>query len=259
MSELTTEDLIRRCTCGHNYADHATQFLKKECFHQFLDGSYCPCDKFTQAIFFCQQCQDNHGICGPCMETRLKRLQADSLQQDKVYAEILERASTFGPLAICVCRHAKYRHTAGEHSYGCFDCPCEFFAGGMVDQGTVPVEDIDPKLPVVDSTFSTGAEKARTEKLRTGISQIPYVGLKDMGDVFAEGEAKYGRDNWKTAVNDQTWQAERLEHALTHFHLWVDGDRSAAHLAKVAWFCVIKLWLEAEEAKLKQLNQAGAE
>lgn len=57
------------------------------------------------------------------------------------------------------------------------------------------------------------------------------------GEEFALGV----RDN---GVGDKAYQEERLEHAMLHLLKWKEGDRSEAHLAKVAWFCVTQLELE---------------
>jgi len=85
--------------------------------------------------------------------------------------------------------------------------------------------------------------KAKTDKVSTGLALIPFHSLFALGKIFVEG-LRYGRDNWKKGVGDKEYQEERLEHALTHLSLWKEGDRSEAHLAKVAWFCFTQLELE---------------
>jgi hypothetical protein len=85
--------------------------------------------------------------------------------------------------------------------------------------------------------------KAGTDKVGTGLVLIPWHSILAIGKIFIEG-LRYGKDNWKKGVNDKEYQEERLEHALTHFALCKEGDRSEAHLAKVAWFCVTQLELE---------------
>lgn len=92
-------------------------------------------------------------------------------------------------------------------------------------------------------------EKAKTEKVSTGMALIPWHSILAIGKIFVEG-LRYGKNNWKKGVGDKEYQEERLEHALTHFALWKEGDRSEAHLAKVAWFCVTQLELE----RLEQLQ-----
>ena len=85
----------------------------------------------------------------------------------------------------------------------------------------------------------------KSEKVSPGIDQIPFEGIEAIGSIFAEGELKYGRDNWKILGDDPSgYEQERSRHALRHLFLWVGGDRSENHLAKVAWFCVTQLWRE---------------
>jgi hypothetical protein len=91
--------------------------------------------------------------------------------------------------------------------------------------------------------------KAKTDKVSTGMALIPWHSILAIGKIFVEG-LRYSKDNWKKGVGDKDYQEERLEHALTHFALWKEGDRSEAHLAKVAWFCVTQLELE----RLEQLQ-----
>ena len=88
---------------------------------------------------------------------------------------------------------------------------------------------------------------AKTDKVNTGLTLIPWYSILAIGKIFVEG-LRYGKNNWKNGVGDKDYQEERLEHALTHFALWKEGDRSEAHLAKVAWFCVTQLELERLEA-----------
>jgi len=85
--------------------------------------------------------------------------------------------------------------------------------------------------------------KAATDKVGTGLTLIPWYSILAIGAIFIEG-LRYGRDNWKKGVNDKPYQEERLEHAMLHLLKWKEGDRSEAHLAKVAWFCVTQLELE---------------
>lgn len=85
--------------------------------------------------------------------------------------------------------------------------------------------------------------KAKTDKVGTGLLLIPLYSLLDIGKIFIEG-LRYGKDNWKKGVNDKEYQEERLEHAFLHLIKYKEGDRSEAHLAKVAWFCVTQLELE---------------
>lgn len=92
---------------------------------------------------------------------------------------------------------------------------------------------------------------AKTEYLGTSASQVPYEALYQLGLIFREGMAKYGRDNWKKGVGDKGYQEERREHAIRHLILAANGDTSENHIAKVGWYAVTQLWIEAEERRLK--------
>lgn len=110
---------------------------------------------------------------------------------------------------------------------------------------------------ICQSKFCTNEEhikiaripKAKTDKVGTGLILIPLYSLLALGKIFLEG-LRYGKDNWKKGINDKEYQEERLEHALLHIIKYKEGDRSEAHLAKVAWFCFTQLELERLE-KLK--------
>lgn len=102
-----------------------------------------------------------------------------------------------------------------------------------------------PARPTPDQPLTDGPS---TELLSggygAGIDQIPLEVLTRLGNVFAEGERKYGRDNWrKRTSNDTSYTDERFRHALRHLMLWNEernGHRAPCgddHLAKVMWFC----------------------
>jgi len=104
-----------------------------------------------------------------------------------------------------------------------------------------------------ESIINLMTEKAKTDKVSTGMALIPWHSILAIGKIFVEG-LRYGKNNWKKGMGDKDYQEERLEHALTHFALWKEGDRSEAHLAKVAWFCVTQLELE----RLEQLQNPSS-
>ena len=84
----------------------------------------------------------------------------------------------------------------------------------------------------------------KTELLSPGVEQIPFEGLEAIGEIFSEGEKKYGLNNWKQQPDNVEYNRERTRHAIRHLMLWANGDRSEPHLAKVAWFCVTTIWRE---------------
>ena len=96
----------------------------------------------------------------------------------------------------------------------------------------------------------------KSEKLNSGIGQVPPSAIRAIGLIFAEGEEKYGRDNWKSGAGNPTYQAERLEHAESHLlefkemfmdEQYLDKKYPSVFkkrlLAKVAWFCVTQIEL----------------
>ena len=93
------------------------------------------------------------------------------------------------------------------------------------------------------NALNTAVDKAKTDKAGAGLTMIPFYSILEIGKIFVDG-LRYGRDNWKKAVNDPEWQDERLDHALLHLAKWKEGDHTENHLAKVAWFCVVQLELE---------------
>ena len=101
---------------------------------------------------------------------------------------------------------------------------------------------------------NTNTTKAKTEVLESRLIDIPFESLWEIGKIFEEGAIKYGASNWKKGVGDKVFQAERVNHALRHLLLWISGDRTEKHLAKVAWFCVVQIWYDKEENKNITVN-----
>lgn len=87
-------------------------------------------------------------------------------------------------------------------------------------------------------------DKAKTETVSPGVDQVPYASIERIGAIFAEGEIKYGRDNWKKGVGDTEFQEERIRHMIRHLFLYANGDRTEDHLAKVGWGSVALMELK---------------
>lgn len=127
-------------------------------------------------------------------------------------------------------------------------CICGFcLIRGHQDRFT----DISQGKVVMNSFAPPSPQKAKTDKVGTGLTMVPMYSVMEIGKIFVEG-LRYGKDNWKNGVNDPDYQEERLEHAILHLMKWKEGDRSESHLAKVAWFCVTQLELERLENLEKQ-------
>lgn len=96
---------------------------------------------------------------------------------------------------------------------------------------------------------SKNTNTASSETVSPGIDQIPFAFIERLGGIFAEGEAKYGRDNWKKGNSDPSYERERLRHAIRHLYLWADGDTREDHLTKVAWFCCTQIFRESQRGQ----------
>jgi len=151
---------------------------------------------------------------------------------------------------ICSCKNPIH---SNSNVFLCYHCGGELYTSTKKD--VVLVDDMS-ESPVSEETQQTIVNlmtlKAKSDKVNTGLSLIPFHSLFALGKIFVEG-LRYGKDNWKKGVGDKEYQEERLEHALTHLALWKEGDRSEAHLAKVAWFCFTQLELERIET-IQSLN-----
>lgn len=115
--------------------------------------------------------------------------------------------------------------------------------GSVVTKNNVPIGVTMTDNPFLDQP-EVDTTKPKSETLSPGVDQVPFEGIEAIGAIFAEGEKKYGRDNWKKQPNNPEYNAERTRHAIRHLMLWANGDRSEPHLAKVAWFCVTTIWRE---------------
>lgn len=66
----------------------------------------------------------------------------------------------------------------------------------------------------------------KQSKLEYAVGSADVFATLAMAKVQAEGDAKYGRDNWRLIPEDV-----HIEHALTHLALHRAGDTAEAHLA----------------------------
>lgn len=92
--------------------------------------------------------------------------------------------------------------------------------------------------------------KPKSEVLAPGVDQIPFEAMERLGAIFAEGQIKYGRDNWKTDPHNKEYNEERTRHAIRHLMLYANGDRQEDHLAKVMWFAATMLWRTSQPGEL---------
>jgi hypothetical protein len=79
---------------------------------------------------------------------------------------------------------------------------------------------LGPDAPT--ETNERGASQSKTEYLLTAIDPSTLLAV---GAVMAQGERKYGPDNWRRIdVGDH------INHALVHLVAWLAGDRQDDHL-----------------------------
>lgn len=104
---------------------------------------------------------------------------------------------------------------------------------------------------LVDDIFPSGA---KSETLNLGLDQIPLEALEEIGKRFVKGEARYGRDNWKSG--DEEWLRERANHAVKHLYQYIQNtdseDSPIDNLAAVGWFAVIAISLTKQKQKPSQ-------
>lgn len=76
---------------------------------------------------------------------------------------------------------------------------------------------------------------------------IPGCAVRVVAERFAAGGEKYDPGVNERFYPDQNWQrgdeayyVDVANHAMQHFLLWLDGDRSENHLGAILWaFCVL--------------------
>jgi hypothetical protein len=85
-------------------------------------------------------------------------------------------------------------------------------------------------LTLTNNVMPEGQGKRDTKRPRHDL--IPIEFLDELASIFEEGLTKYG-DSWKKGGDD--FLIDCLNHASNHLHLYMSGDRTENHLAKVAW------------------------
>ena len=129
---------------------------------------------------------------------------------------------------------------------------------GMNDQDRLEIQKGMPE-PGSHLRFSTPldtkvyrTESGASTSERPDYTQIPIHSLARIARIFEEGEVKHGRDNYKTGVWDEKFWRSRLSHGFQHLGLYMAGDRSVDHLAKVGWMAVALMELE----RMRELQEA---
>ncbi|GHV27071.1 hypothetical protein FACS18948_3860 [Clostridia bacterium] len=104
--------------------------------------------------------------------------------------------------------------------------------GTAHSMGVVMIEGLSPDQPTV--TNDAGGKQS---ELLYRFDLLPPQALFALARVVAEGERKYGSDNWKKIPARQ-----HLHHAIAHCFAFLAGDTQDAHLAHAA--CRIMFALE---------------
>lgn len=72
----------------------------------------------------------------------------------------------------------------------------------------------------------TNGDGGRQSKLEFAVGSADPLAVLAMAKVQAEGDAKYGKDNWRLISED-----DHLSHAMLHIVMHQVGDGDEAHLA----------------------------
>jgi hypothetical protein len=104
---------------------------------------------------------------------------------------------------------------------------------------------MDKGMPIevreqLDNVMPEGQGKRDTKRPRHDL--IPIEFIDELASIFEEGLTKYG-DSWKKGGDD--FLIDCLNHASNHLHLYMSGDRTENHLAKVAWNSLAVRWFHA--------------
>jgi len=78
--------------------------------------------------------------------------------------------------------------------------------------------------------FPTGAKRG-SDLAGCRLSLIPPAALRAWGRAFAEGEQKYGRDNWLRGFPVTVM----VDHAMEHILSFLSGDNSEDHMGHALW------------------------
>ena len=78
------------------------------------------------------------------------------------------------------------------------------------------------------TTFENGGKRVVVAE---AFEQICPSAELEVAKIYAEGELRYGAYNWAKGSP----QHNIIRHMKRHLNLWLSGDRSEAHLAKVLW------------------------
>lgn len=100
-------------------------------------------------------------------------------------------------------------------------------------------------------------DQANRDETLPDYTQLPWESLAAIAKVFVEGEAKYGRHNWRTGGED--YRRDAANHAFEHLKKYTDGRFNGQSvmsgeddLAKVGWWVLTELWHRDKEKDLRK-------
>lgn len=106
-------------------------------------------------------------------------------------------------------------------------------------------------------TTATGATRAnlypKSEKFpaRYDLLMRNSVAMRRMAEVFGEGEAKYGPDNWMKGFEESVL----ISHAMEHLRQYLAGDTSDDHIAHLTWNMMTLMWIQENKPELVNLTK----
>lgn len=72
---------------------------------------------------------------------------------------------------------------------------------------------------------------ARRASIKPEYRLIPRTALRRLALTMTEGARKYGQENWRLSLNDPTFAADALNHAIEHLFAYANRDTDEDHLA----------------------------
>lgn len=103
--------------------------------------------------------------------------------------------------------------------------------------GMARIEGVGPDTPTV-----TNERGASQSAIPYAFATMPHRALLSLGQLQAQGDAKYGPFNWINISVD-----DHINHAITHLFAYLAGDRSDQHLQHAAWRALAAHETELEE------------
>jgi hypothetical protein len=95
--------------------------------------------------------------------------------------------------------------------------------------------------------FKGGATRNNIGKVRFDLID-PY-GMRRLAAVYHEGATIHGDRNWEAGMPTH----DIMNHMEHHRNLYMQGDRSEDHIAKIAWGCFAIMRMEAKHKELCDL------